>query len=202
MLIVGVATMTVGGIRGVMCGNLKTTLAYSSMSQIGFILTGVGMQSLLAELLTAFASAGYADSAEVSEIVTVFGMAINGTFLHMLNHSLVKLILFMAAGVIFTHVGSYDLNQVRGFGHRKPFLLVTFVLAAAGVGGIPLLNGYVSKTLLHESIVKYGELISLAAVNGAVMAATPMMIKVSEVLFLFSGGLTVAYMTNFLLCCS
>lgn len=192
LLLIGVVTMAVGGIRGVMSSNLKTTLAYSSMSQIGFILTGVGMQSLLAEFLIVSANAGYADSAEVAEIVTVFGMAVNGTFLHMFNHSLVKLVLFMAAGVIFIHVGSYDLNQVRGFGRKKPFLLITFVLAAAGVGGIPLLNGYVSKTLLHESIVEYGALIA----NGAVMAVTPAMIKTSEALFLFSGGLTVAYMTK------
>ena len=196
LLIVGVVTMAAGGIRGVMCGNLKTTLAYSSMSQIGFILTGVGMQSLLAEFLTVSAGAGDASSEKVSEIVTVFGMAVNGTFLHMLNHSLVKLILFMAAGIIFTHVGSYDLNQVRGFGRKKPFLLITFVLAAAGVGGIPLLNGYVSKTLLHESIVEYGALIALMATDSTVIAATPVMIKVSEGLFLFSGGLTVAYMTK------
>ena len=58
ILIVGVVTMVAGGIRGVMSGNLKTTLAYSSMSQIGFILTGVGMQSLLAEYLMAADAAG------------------------------------------------------------------------------------------------------------------------------------------------
>lgn len=196
VLIVGVVTMAAGGIRGVLSGSLKTTLAYSSMSQIGFVLTGVGMQSLLAEFLMASANAGHAQSEQVVEIVTVFGMAVNGTFLHMLNHALVKLVLFMAAGVIFAHVGSYDLNQVRGFGRRKPFLLAVFVLAAAGVGGIPLLNGYVSKTLLHESIAEYAGLLETAAAHGAVMAATPVMMRAVEALFLFSGGLTVAYMTK------
>ena len=125
-------------------------------------------------------------------------MAVNGTLLHMLNHSLVKLVLFMAAGVIFAQVGSYELNQVRGFGRRKPFLLATFVLAAAGVGGIPFLNGYVSKTLLHESIAEYGALLALAERGSiqSVFAATSAMMRVVEVLFLFSGGLTVAYMTK------
>lgn len=196
ILMVGVVTMVLGGIRGVMSGNFKTTLAYSSMSQIGFILTGVGMQSLLAEYLMAFIGAGDAGSEAAAEIVEVFGMAVNGTCLHMLNHSLVKLVLFMAAGVIFMQVGSYELNQVRGFGRRKPFLLVTFLLAAAGVGGIPLLNGYVSKTLLHESIAEYGELLELAAERGFAFSAAPAMMKVVEALFLFSGGLTVAYMTK------
>jgi len=196
ILMVGVVTMVLGGIRGVMSGNFKTTLAYSSMSQIGFILAGVGMQSLLAEYLMAAVGAGHAGSEAVAEITKVFGMAVNGTFLHMLNHSLVKLVLFMAAGVIFVHVGSYELNQVRGFGRKKPFLCITFLLAAAGVGGIPFLNGYVSKTLLHESIAEYGKLLGLAAADGAVMSATAGMIKAVEVLFLFSGGLTVAYMTK------
>ena len=74
ILIVGVVTMVAGGIRGVMSGNLKTTLAYSSMSQIGFILTGVGMQSLLAEYLMAADAAGVEGEA-ASAIIEVFGMA-------------------------------------------------------------------------------------------------------------------------------
>ncbi len=194
ILIVGVVTMVAGGIRGVMSGNLKTTLAYSSMSQIGFILTGVGMQSLLAEYLMAADAAGVEGEA-ASAIIEVFGLAINGTCLHMLNHSLVKLVLFMAAGVVFMQVGSYDLNQMRGFGRRKPFLLITFVLAAAGVGGIPLLNGYVSKTLLHESIAGYRELLAQSG-SSLALSATPVMMKAVEALFLFSGGLTIAYMTK------
>ncbi|MDE7273662.1 MAG: complex I subunit 5 family protein [Lachnospiraceae bacterium] len=213
LLIVGIVTMVFGGIRGVMSSNFKTTLAYSSMSQIGFILTGVGMQSLLAEYLMCMigmeqagellgtVDARYLDSEVIAEITKVFGMAVNGTCLHMLNHLLVKLVLFMVAGVIVKQVGSYELNQVRGFGRKKPFLLVVFLLAAAGVGGIPLLNGYVSKTLLHESIAAYGqwlelvESISAQNVKSAV-SATAAMINLVETLFLFSGGLTVAYMTK------
>lgn len=210
LLMVGIVTMVLGGVRGVMSSNLKTTLAYSSMSQIGFILTGVGMQSLLAEYLTKMTGAGQAgeligavnagsmDTEAVAEITKVFGMAVNGTCLHMLNHSLVKLVLFMVAGLVFAQIGSYELNQVRGFGRKKPFLLVVFLLAAAGVGGIPFLNGYVSKTLLHESIAEYGALLALAEGSMAVpvFSATPALMKVVEVLFLFSGGLTVAYMTK------
>ena len=210
ILMVGIVTMVLGGIKAVMSNHFKTTLAYSSMSQIGFILTGVGMQSLLAEYLMGSigavqseeligtAGAWYVDQETIAEITKVFGMAVNGTSLHMLNHSLVKLVLFMVAGVIFMQAGSYELNQVRGFGHRKPFLMVTFVLAAAGVGGIPFLNGYVSKTLLHESIAEYGALLTLAEGSNAasMFSATPVLMKVVEALFLFSGGLTVAYMTK------
>ena len=51
ILIAGVITMVLGGIRAVMSGNLKTTIAYSSMSQIGFILVGIGMLALHGEFV-------------------------------------------------------------------------------------------------------------------------------------------------------
>lgn len=156
------------------------------------------MQSLYAEYLMVLSGDLIGSGSETAaEFAKTFGMnmATDGTCLHMLNHALIKLVLFMIAGLIFMHVGSYDLNQVRGFGRRKPFLFVTFLLAAAGVGGIPLLNGYVSKTLLHESIAEYGELLA-AAGSSMALSATPAMIKAVEALFLFSGGLTIAYMTK------
>lgn len=171
ILMTGVITMVVGGIGGLCNGNLKTTIAYSSMSQIGFILVGVGMQSLLME-----------ENA----------IAVRGTMLHMINHTLVKLLLFMLAAVVFMQVGSYDLNKVKGFGRKKPFLQLTFLFGAVGVGGIPLFHGYVSKTLLHESIVEYQHLIG----EGFVMVMNPSVYKAVEYLFLFSGGLTLAYMTK------
>ena len=110
----------------------------------------------------------------------------------------------MAAGVVFANVGSYDLNRVRGFGRKKPFLLVTVLLAAAGVGGIPLLNGYVSKTLLHESIAEYTALLQKVPMeyaanaygNDVFMLYSPSFFKEVEWMFLFSGGLTIAYMTK------
>lgn len=204
VLVIGVITMVLGGIKGVMSNNLKTTLAYSSMSQIGFILVGVGMQELLSEMMISSVSMGLNGYEGIDEVSKAYCMAMSGTLLHMLNHSIVKLVLFLIAGIVFMQVGSYELNKVRGFGHKKPFLLVTFLLAAAGVGGIPFLNGYVSKTLLHESIVGYTELLkgniaemaAVAAQNYAYMTFSPSLLKLIEYLFLFSGGLTIAYMTK------
>lgn len=160
MLAVGVVTMLGGALLAVFSVDLKRTLACSSMSQIGFILTGVGMQGLLGE---ENASAAY------------------GTVLHMVNHSLIKLVLFMAAGVIFMNAHALDLNEIRGFGRKKPLLKGIFLIGALAIGGIPLFGGYVSKTLLHEAILEYG--------GGGLMKAV-------EWIFLFSGGLTVAYMTK------
>jgi hydrogenase-4 component B len=157
---IGVLTMFGGALLAVFSVDLKRTLACSSMSQIGFILVGVGMQGLLGE-----------ENA----------MAVHGTLLHMVNHSMIKLVLFMAAGVIFMNTHALNLNEIRGFGRKKPLLKGIFLIGALAIGGIPFFGGYISKTLLHESIVEYG--------GGLVMKAV-------EYIFLFSGGLTVAYMTK------
>lgn len=160
VLVLGVITMLGGAVLAVFSVDIKRTLACSSMSQIGFILVGVGMQGLLGE-----------ENAP----------AVHGTVLHMINHSLIKLVLFMAAGVIYADVHALELNRIRGYGRRKPLLMAVFLAGALAIGGIPGFGGYVSKTLLHEAIIEYG--------GGAVMTAV-------EWIFLFSGGLTVAYMTK------
>lgn len=172
ILTLGVAGMVVGAVLAVFSVNLKRTLACSSVSQIGFILIGVGMQCFLGEE-NAF--------------------AVEGTFLHMVNHSLIKLLLFNLAGAVYMNTHALDLNAVRGFGQKKPFLMVTFLMGALGIGGMPLFNGYVSKTLLHEAIVEH---IAHLTAHGH-SAVTFQMI---EWVFLFSGGLTVAYMLKLFVC--
>lgn len=160
ILTIGVLTMFGGAMLAVFSVDLKRTLACSSMSQIGFIMVGIGMQGLLGE-----------ENA----------LAVHGALLHMVNHSMIKLVLFMAAGVIFMNTHALNLNEIRGFGRKKPLLKGIFLVGALAIAGIPLFGGYISKTLIHESIVEYG--------GGWLMRAV-------EYIFLFSGGLTVAYMTK------
>jgi formate hydrogenlyase subunit 3/multisubunit Na+/H+ antiporter MnhD subunit len=165
---IGVITMFLGAVIAVFSIDIKRTLACSSMSQIGFILLGVGMQCIL----------GSHNS-----------LAVWGTLLHMVNHSLFKLVLFMAAGVIFMNLHKLDLNEIRGFGRNKPLLKGIFLMGYLGIIGMPLWSGYISKTLLHESIVEYIEILAEAGMGIGVFKAV-------EWIFLISGGLTVAYMTK------
>lgn len=164
----GVMTMLLGGILAVFSIDLKRTLACSSLSQIGFILVGIGMQGVLGEHNA---------------------LAVDGSILHFVNHTIVKLLLFMTTGMIYFHTRDLNLNHIRGYGKHKPLLKIIFLMGALGVMGVPLWNGYISKTLIHESIV---EEIALLAEAGK--SITQM--KIIEYLFLFAGGLTVAYMTK------
>lgn len=170
LLFLGVVTMVLGALLALFSINLKRTLACSSVSQIGFILVGIAMAVLLEEENL---------------------LAVRGSLLHMLNHSLLKLVLFLAAGVVFQNIHKLDLNDIRGFGRKKPLLNAIFLSGALGITGVPLFNGYVSKTLIHESIVEYMELCE----EGHKLAVLPLgAFKTVEWLFLISGGLTVAYM--------
>ena len=176
ILTIGVCTMLLGAVLALFSIDLKRTLACSSVSQIGFILTGIGMAGLLGD--------------ENS-------IALHGSLLHMVNHSLIKLVLFCAAGVVFMNVHSLDLNKVRGFGRRKKMLNLIFLMGALGIGGIPLWDGYISKTLIHESIVEYRHLLAEGLVSG-IVSGTQMALV--EWIFLVSGGFTVAYMTKLYIC--
>lgn len=160
VLTLGVITMLGGALLAVFSVDLKRTLACSSMSQIGFILVGIGMQGLLGE-----------ENA----------LAVHGTFLHMVNHSLIKLVLFMAAGVVYMNTHELNLNRIRGWGRKKPLIGGCFLIGALAIAGVPMFGGYVSKTLLHEAILEYG--------GRGLMTAV-------EWIFLFSGGLTAAYMAK------
>lgn len=133
LTVLGVATMLIGAVRALFSTDIKHMLACSSVSQIGFILTGAGV-------VCAMSGGGYA-------------YAIGGCLLHMINHSFFKLILFLVAGVVVKNVHSRDLNKVRGFGRNKPWLMILVLVASLGIAGVPGFSGYVSKTLLHEAIV-------------------------------------------------
>ncbi len=169
LLILGVITMFFGAVLALFSMNLKRTLACSSVSQIGFITLGIGMQGLLQEHNT---------------------IAIWGIFLHMVNHSMMKLILFSISGVVAMNLHALDLNTIRGFGRKKPLLMVCFLIGGLGLAGIPLWSGYISKTLLHESVVEYIHLLE-DGLRPLYLSAGH--IQSIEWIFLLSGGMTVAY---------
>lgn len=163
--VLGLITMFVGAFLALFSVNLKRTLACSSISQIGFILTGIGMACLLK-------SAGEENA-----------LAVRGAFLHMVNHSLLKLVLFLCAGAVYMNLHQLNLNDIRGFGRNKKVLKFCFLMGLLGIAGVPGWNGYISKTLIHESIVEYIHVLGHSAFW-----------KSAEWVFLFSGGMTVAYM--------
>ncbi len=173
LLVLGGITMLLGAVMALFSIDLKKTLACSSVSQIGFITVGIACMTLLGE--------------EGS-------LAAYGAVEHMINHSLIKLCLFLCAGVVYMNLHRLDLNEIRGFGRNKPVLHAAFLIGALSIGCVPPLgSGFNSKSLLHEGILEY-----MHHLQHTGAAWWP--VKLFELMFLFSGGLTVAYMTKLYVC--
>ena len=168
LLFLGLITMTLGAVLAVFSVNLKRTLACSSLSQIGYITVGLSCAMLL----------GHHGA-----------LAAAGAVGHMVNHSLLKLCLFLCAGAVYMKAHTLDLNALRGYGRGKPLLHAAFLIGALGLMGVPGLNGYTSKTMIHEGLVELAE-----EMEGFSMY------QACEWVFLFAAGLTTAYMLKLYIC--
>lgn len=139
LIIIGTCTMLLGVLAALIQSNAKKLLAYHSVSQMGYIILGLGVGLYLG-------SNG--------------GFGLSGAIYHIINHALFKVALFLGVGVIYIHTGETNLYKLGGLWRRFPVTAVLMLLAVLGITGAPGLNGYVSKSLLHHGI-------SLAAGTGA-----------------------------------
>lgn len=133
IIVLGFINMFLGGFLAIFQRNIKRILAYSSMSQIGYILLGVGLIGLLKEHKA---------------------IAVYGTLYHIFNHALFKVLLFLCAGVIYMILHELSINKIRGFGKHKNILKVLFLVGLFSIIGMPGFNGFISKTLLHEALAQ------------------------------------------------
>ncbi|MBE0416217.1 MAG: NADH dehydrogenase [Coriobacteriia bacterium] len=137
VLWIGIATMAVGVTMALGQHNAKRMLAYHSVSQMGFILVGIG-------------AAGYLGSHGA--------MGVAGGLLHVVNHALFKGALFLGIGAVAFRTGELDMYKLGGLWRKMPWTFVFMLIAAAGITGVPLFNGFVSKCLLHHALVEAYEL--------------------------------------------
>ncbi|MFC6973980.1 cation:proton antiporter [Halomicroarcula sp. GCM10025709] len=127
--------------------NLKRRLAYSTISQLSYIVLGLALLE---------------------------GDALIGGLLHIPAHAFMKLTLFFCAGAIHVETHTDDISDMAGIGARMPLTMTAFGVAAAGMAGIPLVAGFVSKWYLVIGALDGG---------GSVFAAA----------LLVSGVLNIAY---------
>ncbi len=163
MIWFGIVTMFVAALMALFQLNAKRILAYSSVSQMGYILMGVGVCAYLG-----------LDGA----------VAFGGFSLHIINHAFFKAGMFMMVGAVFFKTGEIELNRLGGLWRDFPVTTFVFLLAAMGIAGIPGLNGYASKVLLHHAIVEAYEHHHLVSLYWA------------ERIFMLTGVLTTIYITR------
>ncbi|MCT4621241.1 MAG: complex I subunit 5 family protein [Marinisporobacter sp.] len=127
----GLANMFLGGMLALLQRNIKRILAYSGMSQAGYILVGIGLCGILKEHK---------------------GVALYGTLYHIINHAVFKVLLFMGTGIIYMVLRDVSINAIKGFGKHKKILKGVFFIGLCAIMGMPGFNGFISKTLLHEAL--------------------------------------------------
>ncbi|MTI95603.1 MAG: NADH dehydrogenase [Firmicutes bacterium] len=127
----GLGSMFVGAFLALRQTNMLKTLAYSSISQIGYVILGLGVALFVRGNV---------------------GLGVSGMLFHILNHSVFKGTLFLVAGVILAYAGTLDYKRLGGLARQSPLLTATFAFGALGIAGLPGLNGYASKTFLHHGI--------------------------------------------------
>lgn len=123
---VGLLSAVAGLLQGMVQGNLKRLLAYSSVENMGLACLGLGL--------------GIIGRHTGNETVAVLGLA--GAVFHVLNHACFKGLLFLGAGEVLHAVGSVRLAHLGGLAKRMPVVGACFALASLGIIGLPPLAGF------------------------------------------------------------
>lgn len=125
----GLATMIYGGAMAMMQDDIKRVLAYSSISQMGYILFGIGSESVL---------------------------GITGATFMYITHGLGKAILFMMAGSIILQTGTRSMSKLGGLAGRMPYTAVIAMIGALTIMGIPPTSGFMGEWILFNGVLQSG----------------------------------------------
>jgi multicomponent Na+:H+ antiporter subunit D len=125
------AIMAVYGVSfAVVQTNMRRLLSYHIVSQVGYMVAGVGLASW----------PGIAAS--------IGNLGLDGGMAHVFNHILYKALLFMTIGVIIWKTGENSLERLGGLMKKMPLTAIAFWIAAFSISGVPLFNGFVSKGMV------------------------------------------------------
>ena len=105
--------------------DFKRLLAFHSISQIGYVLTAVGLCT---------------------------GLGISAGLYHAMNHTLFKGLLFLAAGAVLHETGTTNLDELGGLSKKMPWTTGLFLIGAFSISGLPPFNGFTSKWMIYQAI--------------------------------------------------
>ncbi len=122
VVIVGALTALLAAIMAIVSNDLKEVLAYSTVSQLGYMVYGIGVGGVLAAQF------------------------------HLLSHAVFKALLFLGAGAVIHALGTRDMRRMGGLGKEMPLVRAVFVVGALALAGIPpIFNGFWSKDMILEA---------------------------------------------------
>jgi multicomponent Na+:H+ antiporter subunit D len=126
----GLVTMVLGALMALAQRDLKRLLTYSCISQMGYIILGIGLGTAL---------------------------GIQGGLFHMFNNAIYKTMLFMIAGAIIYRVGTSNMDQLGGLWKNMPVTATLFGVGALAISGVPPFNGFASKWTIYVAGIEAGQ---------------------------------------------
>jgi formate hydrogenlyase subunit 3/multisubunit Na+/H+ antiporter MnhD subunit len=129
LLVIGTVTILAGVMMALTQHNFKKLLAYHAVSQVGYMVVGIG---------------------------TGNPVGVAGGLFHMLNNAIFKYGLFLSAGAVESKKGTVELDDLGGLSKMMPVTYVCTLIAALAISGVPPLNGFVSKWMVYQGLVEFG----------------------------------------------
>jgi len=126
VIVVGVVTALMAAMMAVVSNDLKRVLAYSTVSQLGYMVYAIGAGGVFASQF------------------------------HLLGHAVFKALLFLSAGAVIHAVHTRDMREMGGLGRQMPLVRTVMIIGALALAGIPILNGFWSKELVLEAGLEGG----------------------------------------------
>ena len=129
LLVVGSVTIVLAVVLALIQHDMKRLLGYHAVSQVGYMILGIGTGSAI---------------------------GIAGGLFHMLNNAVYKSCLFLSGGNVEKRTGTTDLNRLGGLAKYMPVTFACFLVASLSISGIPPFNGFVSKWMIYQGIIESG----------------------------------------------
>lgn len=140
---VGAITALLAACMALYARDLKRMLAYSTVSQLGYMMFGIGVGGIMASQF------------------------------HLLSHAIFKALLFLCAGAVIHEVNTRDMSEMGGLNRKMPITGACYLIGVLALSGVPIFNGFWSKDLLFASALHSGNIVPLIlAVATAVMTVT------------------------------
>ena len=138
--IAGIVTLFWGSFMAVRQSDLKALLAFSTISQLGLIMSLLGVGSMAL-------NKGYIDSSDL------FAGAITAAVFHLINHSIFKGCLFMMVGILDHETGTRDIRRLGGLISLMPVSFTLTMIGAFSMAGLPPFSGFISKEMFFTGLL-------------------------------------------------
>ncbi|MCX5714160.1 MAG: proton-conducting transporter membrane subunit [Candidatus Omnitrophica bacterium] len=144
LMVIGAATLLFAVMMALIQKELKRLLSYHAISQVGYMILGIG---------------------------TCVPAGIVGGLFHMINNALYKNCLFLSGGSVEKQAQTTQLKDLGGIGKKMPITLGCFLIAAVSISGVPPFNGFFSKELIYDGALERGMIFYIIAVLGSFFTA-------------------------------